>query len=212
MWEWGEKMWTFTEIRELLSVSLELWVSGFSVINTVKKWTSDPQRDPENGWRASQKSSWLWMEKKLDWLGKNLLRRSRRNCLREKFNHSRPVGTKEKRLDSSANVRYLYAPGELEGGQRRATDPVWSLKVFSISRSIVNEGEPVLYYLDYGPRCGFVREGLMVVPPGTELPLVEKWFLHKKWKHLTLHRSLKKDFRKVGLRVEIQEQSSEERI
>lgn len=84
------------------------------------------------------------------------------------------MGTKEKRLDSSANVRYLYAPGELERGQRRATDPVWSLKVFSISRSIVNEREPVLYYLDYGPRRGFVREGLMVVPPGTELPLVEK--------------------------------------
>lgn len=88
--------------------------------------------------------------------------------------YSRPVGTKGERLDSSANVRYLYAPGELEGGQRRATDPVWSLKVFNISRSTVNEGEPVLYYLDYGPRRGFVREELMVVPPRTELPPVEK--------------------------------------
>ena len=88
--------------------------------------------------------------------------------------YSRPVGTIGKRLDSSADVRYLYAPGELEGGQRRATDPVWSLKVFNISRSIVNEGEPVLYYLDYGPRRGFVREELMVVPPGTELPPIEK--------------------------------------
>ena len=38
----------------------------------------------------------------------------------------------------------------------------------------MHEGEPVLYYLDYGSRRGFVREGLMVVPPGTELPLVEK--------------------------------------
>ena len=24
-----------------------------------------------------------------------------------------------------ANVRYLYQPGELEGGKKRATDPIW---------------------------------------------------------------------------------------
>ena len=68
---------------------------------------------------------------------------------------SRPVGKKEKRLDSSVNVRYLFAPGELEGGGRRATDPNWSLKVFNISSSIVNENEPVLYYLKDGPKRGF---------------------------------------------------------
>ena len=38
--------------------------------------------------------------------------------------YSRPVGLKEKRIDSSKNVRYLYAADELEGGQRRATDPI----------------------------------------------------------------------------------------
>ena len=84
--------------------------------------------------------------------------------------YSRPVGKKEKRLDSSVNVRYLFAPGELEGGGRRATDPNWSLKVFNISSSIVNENEPVLYYLKDGPKRGFVREELMIVPRGTELP------------------------------------------
>ena len=40
------------------------------------------------------------------------------------------LGKNEKRLDSSMNVRYLFAPGELEGGGKRATDPNWSLKVF----------------------------------------------------------------------------------
>ena len=80
------------------------------------------------------------------------------------------LGKKEKRLDSSVNVRYLFAPGELEGGGRRATDPNWSLKVFNISSSIVNENEPVLYYLKDGPKRGFVREELMIVPRGTELP------------------------------------------
>ena len=82
---------------------------------------------------------------------------------------SRPVG-KEKRLDSSVNVRYLFAPGELEGGGKRATDPNWSLKVFNISSSIANENEPVLYYLKDGPKRGFVREELMIVPRETELP------------------------------------------
>ena len=45
-----------------------------------------------------------------------------------------PVGLKEKRLDSSKNVRYLYTPGELKGGQRRATDSVWSMEVYNIER------------------------------------------------------------------------------
>ena len=39
----------------------------------------------------------------------------------------RPVGRKEKRLDFSKNVRYFCAAGELQGGQRRATDSIWSL-------------------------------------------------------------------------------------
>ena len=80
------------------------------------------------------------------------------------------LGKNEKRLDSSVNVRYLFAPGELESGGRRATDPNWSLKVFNISSSIANENEPVLYYLKDGPKRGFVREELMIVSKGTELP------------------------------------------
>ena len=50
----------------------------------------------------------------------------------------------------------------------------WSLKVFNIDRSIINKGEPVLYYLKDGPKRGFVREELMIVPNGTELPPVSK--------------------------------------
>ena len=68
------------------------------------------------------------------------------------------------------NVRYLYAPGELEGGKKRASDPNWSLKVYRIDRSIIKKGEPVSYYLKDGPGRGFVREELMMVPVGTELP------------------------------------------
>ncbi|PFX28891.1 hypothetical protein AWC38_SpisGene6398 [Stylophora pistillata] len=68
------------------------------------------------------------------------------------------------------NVRYIHAASELEGGQRRATDPIWSLKVFNIEKTLVNEREPVLYYPKDGPKRGFVREELQIVPPKTELP------------------------------------------
>ena len=40
----------------------------------------------------------------------------------------RPVGKAKKTLPPDVEVRYLYQPGELEGGTTRATDPVWSLK------------------------------------------------------------------------------------
>ena len=77
--------------------------------------------------------------------------------------YSRPVGQREKKLP-------LYQPGELEGGVKRATDPIWSLKVYSIERSFTKPNQPVLYYLFDGPKRGFVREELLVVPPNTQLP------------------------------------------
>ena len=86
--------------------------------------------------------------------------------------YKRPVGFEEVRLPPGVLVRYLYAPGEGEGGERRrATDPIWSLGVYYLSRSVVSSGQPVLYYLSAGaPKRGFVREELLVVPSDTELP------------------------------------------
>ena len=86
--------------------------------------------------------------------------------------YKRPVGFDEVRLPPGVFVRYLYAPGEGEGGERRrATDPIWSLGVWELSRSIVSSGQPVLYYLSTGgPKRGFVREELLVVPNDTKLP------------------------------------------
>jgi len=81
----------------------------------------------------------------------------------------RPVGEKEKLLPSFAPVRYLYQPGKLEGGAKRATDPIWSLKVYNSERSFIKPNQPVLYYLHDGPKRGFVREELMVVPSNTTL-------------------------------------------
>jgi len=84
--------------------------------------------------------------------------------------YSRPVGKNEKILPALVHVLYLYQPGELEGGVKRATDPIWSLKVYSIERSFTKPDQPVLYYLHDGPKRGFVREELLVNPPNTQLP------------------------------------------
>ena len=84
--------------------------------------------------------------------------------------YSRPVGLNQKKLPPQVNVRYLYQPGELEGGGKRATDPIWSLKVYNIEKVVTKPKEPIMYYLYDGPKRGFVREELMVVPPDTVLP------------------------------------------
>ena len=79
--------------------------------------------------------------------------------------YNRPVGAAEKKLPPLINVRYLYQPGELEGGTKRATDPIWSLKVYQVVENKTKPNEPVVYYLSDGPKRGFVREELLVVPP-----------------------------------------------
>ena len=81
-----------------------------------------------------------------------------------------PVGVNEKRIPPGVHLPYLYYPGELEGGGRRTTDPIWSLKVYNADKVVTKLDAPVMYYLHNGPKRGFVREELMVVPPGTMLP------------------------------------------
>ena len=86
-------------------------------------------------------------------------------------NYGRPVGLDEVKLPPGVKVRYLYSPGEGEGSERRrATDPIWSLEIYYLSRSVISAEQPVLYYLSGGPRRSFVREELQVVPNDTELP------------------------------------------
>ena len=84
--------------------------------------------------------------------------------------YNRPVGAAEKKLPPLINVRYLYQLGELEGGTKRATDSIWSLKVYQVVENKTKPNKPVVYYLSDGPKRGFVREELLVVPPNTQLP------------------------------------------
>jgi len=82
----------------------------------------------------------------------------------------RVVGLEETLLSSSVQVRYLYQPGELEGGRQRATDPVWSLTIHTVRNVVRQNGLPALYYLIEGPARGFVCEELLIVSRGTEPP------------------------------------------
>ena len=76
----------------------------------------------------------------------------------------RQSGLKEQKLPSGVAVRYLYQPDELEGGRRRATDPVWSPQVYRLGRSVTELDEPVLYYLLDGPRGGSSARSLLLCP------------------------------------------------
>jgi hypothetical protein len=78
----------------------------------------------------------------------------------------RPIGHHEPQLSMDVTVRYLLAPGELEGGERRrATDPIWSPQLYDLKKIICSHNQPVLYYLENGPKRAFVREELMPVDP-----------------------------------------------
>ena len=84
--------------------------------------------------------------------------------------YRRPVGIKEKTLPSTVHVHYLYLPRELEGSTKRATDPIWSLKVFNIEQMVQKPDTPVMYYLCNSPKRSFVHKELLVIPPNTKLP------------------------------------------
>ena len=55
-----------------------------------------------------------------------------------------------------ANFRYLYQPGELEGGKRRATDPIWSVDIHKLI-IICTQGIRVYYLKAPAPKRGFVK-------------------------------------------------------
>ena len=75
----------------------------------------------------------------------------------------------EKLLSVGTKVRYLYESGELEGqiykGERRkrSTDPIWSVDVCKIKDRYVQKQQPMLYYLDGGPKRSFVFEELQPI-------------------------------------------------
>ena len=83
---------------------------------------------------------------------------------------SMPATPERPILGCNVQVRYLYANGELEGGSKRATDPLWSLSTDTICNVVRKIDSPSMYYLVGGPACGFVHKELLVVPIDTEMP------------------------------------------
>jgi hypothetical protein len=79
--------------------------------------------------------------------------------------------TVSKRLELGPNekVRYLYNAGELENGQKRATDPIWSLEMFDIVTASEHNGQ-YAYQLENIKNRSFIRDELLVVPADSELP------------------------------------------
>ena len=89
------------------------------------------------------------------------------------------VYPKEDALPVDGLYRYLYRPGELEGGdRRRATDMIWSWDTHRLDKIVEDPGQRVLYYLaDNAPKRAFVREELMLISEDTEVPPehVKEW-------------------------------------
>ncbi|CAB4481108.1 unnamed protein product [Rhizophagus irregularis] len=90
-------------------------------------------------------------------------------ALPSKIQKDRPVGAEEIRLPAGSLVRYLLDNSDYQG-RRRATDPIWSTKVYTIESSTVVDGQPVIYRLSDGPKKIFTQEELLVVPSDTMLP------------------------------------------
>ena len=61
----------------------------------------------------------------------------------------------------------ICQPEELEGGKKRATDPVWSVDIQKIDYHIVTQGMRVYYLKAPAPKRGFVKEDLLIVPADT---------------------------------------------
>ena len=73
---------------------------------------------------------------------------------------------------------YLSQPGEEHDDQQcRATDRVWSEKMYRLKEIIEDSGNRVMYYLSDGPERAFVSKELMLIPVDTELPpdYVQNW-------------------------------------
>ena len=68
----------------------------------------------------------------------------------------------------NASLRYLYQPGQLEGGsRRRPTDPIWSVDIHKIDYHIITQGIRIYYLKAPAPKRGFVKEELLIVPADT---------------------------------------------
>ena len=174
----------YTDHKQLLKDLIAPWQRSFLVINMLKKFLSAAATS--GGSNARSKEWVARLPRVITALNKEPTRliglkapleaiklSEVKQISSSKSTKSRP----ESLLPRGIKVRYLYQPGELEGGERRrATDPIWSLNTYEIRQVFKsNNNSPIVYYLhdsnsSPAPKRGFVREELLVVPLDTQLP------------------------------------------
>ena len=77
----------------------------------------------------------------------------------------------EDTLPEDGLYRYLLQPGEEHDNQhKRATDRIWSKKIYRLREIVENSGNRVMYCQKDGRERAFVKEELMLIPEDTELP------------------------------------------
>ena len=107
------------------------------------------------------------------------IRKDQVYALPSKICKNKPVGMDEICLPAGSLVRYLLDNSDYKGGKKRATDPNWSTKIFTIESSTIINGQPIMYRLsNISNKKIFIREELLLVPPDTMLP--PAYILHNK--------------------------------
>ena len=157
----------YTDHRQLLKDLIEHWLKSCLVINMLKEYlaaSSKSSNARSREWVARLPDVINSLNKESTRLtGKTPLEAIKLPEVKHLSSKSRP----ERLLPRGVKGRYLYQPGELEGGERRrATDPIWSLDLYEI-RQVMLHSQPIVYYLHHGtniPKRGFVREELLLVP------------------------------------------------
>ena len=79
-------------------------------------------------------------------------------------------------LPEDGLYRYLYEPSEQHGDQKiRATDLIWSEKIYRPNPVIKDQGNRVLYYLQGEHNKVFECEGLMHISEDAQIPSQWVW-------------------------------------
>ena len=77
---------------------------------------------------------------------------------------SQPVKDyEEKLLNIGTKVRYLYESSELEGQIYKGERRKWSVDVYKIKDRYIQKQQPMVYYLDGGPKRSFAFEELQPI-------------------------------------------------
>ena len=143
------------------------FLSACSGTSTLLKRYFLRAKDIPNGSLGFLLWSLLWAEKSLASQAKNPLRPSKKRPFipNPLLLMTDLLAWAKKWLPSDAAESYLYQPGELEGGGKRATDPIWSLKVYHIEKPSLHPMNRFCVICTMGPNvASFAKSCLSCLP------------------------------------------------